>query len=1655
MRSPIRVVAFALLALSGVTCTDGPTAPSRTGGPALVRIAPSFSLGAMQTFQALGEFGLTVDNIHIHIDHPPAAPFDTVIAVPAGAESLTLNLPVILNAPTEQLNIQIELRQGNEVLYSGTQTVLATVGTTTSTPTASVPISYVGPGASLAHFAIAPKDTAILITGTVPYRVIATDNSGASVLDVEIHWSVLDNSLGAFVGNSSTFQPSGTAGTTKVVAATINGINDTASVIISAPPTTLRLVSGDGQTGAVASPLAQPVVVQVQSASGSVVAGIVVHFAGTNGAVPNPASAVTGANGNAQTTVTLGSTAGSQTVTASVDGLSPVTATATATAGAAAQLALVSGNAQTDTVHAVLAQPFVVAVRDAFGNPVAGATVAWTRIAGAGTVSAATTTSDNAGQASVGYTLGSTAGADTVKATIAGVTGPSVTFTTTTRPAAHAIAPYAGNGQAGLVGSTLVDSLVARATDGSGHPVAGATIAWSIPAGGGSVSPLTSVTDAQGLAATSVTLPATAGVLSVQAELPNHTATTFTVTAQALVVGTLHFVVQPSNVVSAHYISPDIQVEVLDATGHRDTTGANANAVVALSVLHGPAGGHVRDSLGFHGDTAHAVRGLATFHVGNDLAGTYKLLASTPGVGPDSSAAYVVSIGPATQVHIIAGSVLTGSPGDTTDIRPSVQVTDEGGNAVPGASVTWTVDQGGGVVINPAAITQAAPALTLAADANGRSTVLWGLGSTTQQSLHANLTGGGADTAYFSLTIAAPAQQLAFTNAFNDTYASGTHVPLVVQLQDGNGNPVAQAGVPIGVYIDLGGGCNVAPPNRAPSASRAPASAAPAMPGSPARKSTSRLRSSAVPSGASRSSGCNRAANQAPSAARGAVGARVSRGLNRNRASGASHLVAPIGRPLQNAAPGVTGFWHDLPYPPDPTLIGDTVVVTDASGQAVFANLNIAGYAGEYFEVIAYDTTYESSLWTAYSPYLYLTPGPAYSIVAGYDSVQQAAGAHIVDYPIAVVLDSAGNGVPGATVTLSIGAGGGSLDSNHVQGDSWGNVDVPGWTLGSGSGLNTVLATAITAGPQNTATLMAVAHKPGAVRVDVYPPASITDSSIINPVLQVSVTDSLRLWDLNAGGVVITPSVFLLPSGQDATNPSLIGNTSSVSTAPDGSAGFTGLGVKGYLGSSVAVAFSAPGLIPDTTSQFTIVAGPAATMAPSYGEDLDSVHVVGATTRQIQVQLRDTSGFGVGGSSVQFTSSSASIPYCTFPNSGTTYTATSGSDGIASVDVTLPDSSASCVITATAYNQSAQVLSGGPIIFREIVQPAGYDVWMGAADTSWTNASNWSAGVPSSSTPVFIPFATTNAGLGESHPGLAASAAVGTLRMENAARLELHNQALQLYGNLEHSGTGATVWTAQSGGSGYVEMMTPGTNIAASVPYPLHIGDTGMACAGATPVTVSGLDSATTIEVDCPVAVTGGGTNWFTSRGDVNVQHHGTLTMSGSSNWLYVEGNLNITSDQSTNGLLTGGNIQVFHNFVQDTVAGAPASYKNFYSTGTSLLLENPSSSGAQTIQATSDSLQFWTLTAANPNGASVSLGASGATTYHVQSSLGVSSGLGVESFTIPVGVTLDAGYLSMGSTGRLYVNGTFNAASACDAGILAYIVLGANGVITPPSCHP
>ena len=92
-------------------------------------------------------------------------------------------------------------------------------------------------------------------------------------------------------------------------------------------------ISGDTQSGTTGTTLAQPFVVEVQDASRVVFAGVPVTFAVTaGGGTLNVSNTTTNANGRAESTLTLGNTAGTNTVHVSVQGISTsVTFTATAT----------------------------------------------------------------------------------------------------------------------------------------------------------------------------------------------------------------------------------------------------------------------------------------------------------------------------------------------------------------------------------------------------------------------------------------------------------------------------------------------------------------------------------------------------------------------------------------------------------------------------------------------------------------------------------------------------------------------------------------------------------------------------------------------------------------------------------------------------------------------------------------------------------------------------------------------------------------------------------------------------------------------------------------------------------------------------------------------------------------------------------------------------------------------------------------------------------------------------------------------------------------------------------------------------------------------------------------------------------------------------
>ncbi len=94
---------------------------------------------------------------------------------------------------------------------------------------------------------------------------------------------------------------------------------------LAAPPAAVNVVPGFPSTGSAGAKLATQFTVEVSDAQGVKLAGITVTFSATNATV-NPASAVTDATGRASTTVTLGTTVGSASVSATVAGIPVATA---------------------------------------------------------------------------------------------------------------------------------------------------------------------------------------------------------------------------------------------------------------------------------------------------------------------------------------------------------------------------------------------------------------------------------------------------------------------------------------------------------------------------------------------------------------------------------------------------------------------------------------------------------------------------------------------------------------------------------------------------------------------------------------------------------------------------------------------------------------------------------------------------------------------------------------------------------------------------------------------------------------------------------------------------------------------------------------------------------------------------------------------------------------------------------------------------------------------------------------------------------------------------------------------------------------------------------------------------------------------------------
>lgn len=435
-------------------------------------------------FQGDPRAGLTgEDTVTLVVDRtPPAvdvtAP-DDGIAVLDSAVTVTgtLSEPATVRIGNAEADVAelaftagVELREGTNTLAVGATDTAGNTGTDTvvvlhDTMAPRVVIASPRPGAVL-------SESSVTVTGTVQDTVIG----GVDLSDctVTVNGVAADVAQGSFVAFDVPVVEG--AGTVTAVARDRGGNTATAVVPVTVdtrPRSRIVKVSGDGQSGMIASELGQPLVVRVEDNAGAPVAGRPVRFAVTRGdgtlaSGERVETVVTDDAGQATARFTLGSHTGvaSDQVSATAEGFFGALtfcATADPDPSGARKLAAVGGGNQQGAVSGLAPKPLIVLLTDENGNPRVGEAVTFEVRAGRGLVDGAATTSvttDDDGRAFVPFTLGLDAGVNSQLVEAAAEGAEPVLFVATAF-------------EAGDPADTAVSGVV---LSGANEPIPGATV---------------------------------------------------------------------------------------------------------------------------------------------------------------------------------------------------------------------------------------------------------------------------------------------------------------------------------------------------------------------------------------------------------------------------------------------------------------------------------------------------------------------------------------------------------------------------------------------------------------------------------------------------------------------------------------------------------------------------------------------------------------------------------------------------------------------------------------------------------------------------------------------------------------------------------------------------------------------------------------------------------------------------------------------------------------------------------------------------------------------------------------------------------------------------------------------------------------------------
>jgi len=532
---------------------------------------------------------------------------------------------------------------------------------------------------TVASVQVTPSTATLIVGETRPLTATPLDDQGRPVAGKTVAWSTTDAGR---VQVSASGVVTGVALGAATVRATVDGRVGEATVTVGVgAAATLTRVTADGPAPTGGQRILQA---RVTDAGGSPVAGQAVAWAvASGGGTLSATSTATDAQGVAQVTWTLGTTAGTQTVTAAAGGLSGSPATFTAQAGAgpavagsstlsAGSLSLVAAGTTTLTVQ----------LRDANGNAVS---------TGGGTVALATTTGSIGPVADLGngtYTATFTAptlvGTAAVTGTLNGAAlGNALALTI--NPGAPSRYVVATTATEVTVGQGV--TLTARLQDAFGNavPAAGRTVAWESSAAGGAFSSPTTVTDANGVTAVAFT---TGTVSEVEYRLTARDAAGITGTSPAVRTVAGPFSLSTSTIDADPRSVPVVTGTSVLTVRLRDQYGnpLRRSAGTAVISANGGTVGPTTD----HGDGTYT----ATFTAGTQIGNTFQIQVNVNGSVFAGAQGIQITAGPAAKCAADV-STFTQSPGGTQLVV--VRVQDQFGNAASGSGrvIQWTSTNGG------------------------------------------------------------------------------------------------------------------------------------------------------------------------------------------------------------------------------------------------------------------------------------------------------------------------------------------------------------------------------------------------------------------------------------------------------------------------------------------------------------------------------------------------------------------------------------------------------------------------------------------------------------------------------------------------------------------------------------------------------------------------------------------------------------------------------------------------------------------------------------------------------------------------------------------------------------------------------------------------